>query len=34
MALLGVVISVAVCVLGLVFTGMYLLDRSVNKNGG
>jgi hypothetical protein len=31
MALLGVVISVAVCVLGLAFGGMYLLDRSVNQ---
>jgi hypothetical protein len=33
MALLAVVIAVAVCVLGLAFTGMYLLDRSVNKSG-
>jgi hypothetical protein len=32
MALLAMVIGVSVCVLGIVFTGMYLLDRSVNKS--
>jgi uncharacterized protein YneF (UPF0154 family) len=31
MALLAVVIGVSVCVLGLAFGGMYLLDRFVNK---
>ena len=34
MQLLLLVIAVAVGVLGLAFTGMYLLDKSVNKNGG
>ena len=34
MALLAVVIGVAVCVLGLAFTGMYLLDKSVDRSGG
>jgi hypothetical protein len=33
MALLAVVIGVAVCVLGLAFTGMYLLDKSVDRSG-
>lgn len=34
MALLALVIAVAVCVLGLAFAGMYLLDRSVDRSGG
>jgi hypothetical protein len=31
MALLGMVVAVAGCVLALVFVGTYLLDRSINK---
>ena len=34
MALLAVVIGVAVRVLGLAFTGMYLLHKSVDRSGG
>jgi hypothetical protein len=33
MALLFLVIGVAVCVLGLAFTGMYLLNKSVDQSG-
>ena len=31
MALFGMVVGVVVCVLGIAFTGLYFLDRSVNK---
>ena len=33
MALLFLVIGVAVCVLGLAFTGKYLLNKSVDQSG-
>jgi hypothetical protein len=33
MALLLLVIAVAVCVLGLSFTGMYFLNKSVDQSG-
>jgi uncharacterized protein YneF (UPF0154 family) len=32
MALLLLVIAVAICVLGIAFTGMYLLNRAVDKS--
>ena len=33
MAVLAAVVFTAICVLGLAFTGMYLLDRSINRSG-
>ena len=33
MALLLLVIAVAICVLGLAFTGMYFLNKSVDQSG-
>lgn len=33
MQLILVVIAVAICVLGIAFTGMYFLDRSVSRSG-